>query len=279
MTEDNVNKLEDIDIIDSKIEVIFVNDKVDDEIIINEKIYKYQIKLINNKKKQGIHKSRVIGLSNAIGKYILFLDQDDYISPNFLKSQISKVSDYDVIVSNGFFGNDNKGFKEIYSKNELNKICDLKFYKAYNRIISPGQSLILRESIPSFWKENILKINGSDDYFLWVLMLFCGKKFTINRDKIYIHYESNENTSNNVKMMADSSKEVVNKLEKYDSSFVKFLFFFKRYNSAHIGSAFSIFKNVVNLFLYPDIFFIKIKIKICCITKRKLSVSWWKESL
>ena len=69
-----------------EIEVIFVNDYPDEEIIINGQ-YDFKIEVINNKVNQGIHQTRINGLKKALGKYILFLDQDDEISDFFIKSQ------------------------------------------------------------------------------------------------------------------------------------------------------------------------------------------------
>ena len=65
-----------------EIEVIFVNDYPDEEIIVGSQ-HDFPIRIINNEMNQGIHQTRINGLKKAIGKYILFLDQDDEISDFF----------------------------------------------------------------------------------------------------------------------------------------------------------------------------------------------------
>ena len=71
-----------------KIEIILIDDNSTDESFkVCEEISKKEnnIKLIKNKKNQGVGISRNIGLSLSEGKYILFLDSDDRLKKNSLK--------------------------------------------------------------------------------------------------------------------------------------------------------------------------------------------------
>ena len=46
---------------------------------------------------------------------------------------------------------------------------DLPTYlKVGTQIISPGQCLIKKKAIPEFWKTNLVRVNGADDYYLWL---------------------------------------------------------------------------------------------------------------
>ena len=71
-----------------EIEVIFVNDYPDEEIIV-------------------IHQTRINGLKKALGKYILFLDQDDEISDFFIKSQLEHIGNADLCIANGIMESEN----------------------------------------------------------------------------------------------------------------------------------------------------------------------------
>ena len=198
---------------DYQVELILYNDCP------NEKIepidYKYisNIKCINAECNLGIHGARVKGLQNASGQYVVFLDQDDYIYPLYLKKQLSKIGDADFCVCKLFNGNmehytDSFIFEEVVSKEfMINNWCS---------IVSPGQVLIKKESIPDDWIKNTVRTNGSDDYYLWLLLFGTGKKIAYNNEILFKHHLSGFNTSNDTNLIMDSEEEIINKLLKTD---------------------------------------------------------------
>lgn len=189
------------------LEVIFVNDYIYEKIEVNKYNLKgIKVKLIENEKNKGIHFSRVRGLEKAEGEYIIFLDQDDDISDDYIISQLSNIGECDAIVCNGI----NMGHKIYYSKKNMKTVCEEREYlNGKNLIISPGQVLIRKDAIPTEWRNNLLKNNGADDYFLWMLMLLKKKKIEYNYDVLYKHNSTGENTSNNFKMMTESVNEMM----------------------------------------------------------------------
>lgn len=74
----------------SKIELILINDfSNDNSLKIAEKYSKYKnIIIISNKKNEGVSKTRNAGLKIASGKYVMFLDGDDYISENTVSTLV-----------------------------------------------------------------------------------------------------------------------------------------------------------------------------------------------
>lgn len=193
-----------------EIEILFVNDYPDEDIVIDQQIDDFEITLITNKVNSGIHQTRVNGLKRAKGEYILFLDQDDEITPDCLYSQILSICDNDIVVGNGYRYIDGN-YRKIYRNTGKQKLaCKAGIYlRAANQIISPGQCLIRKTAIPSAWCENIMKDNGGDDLFLWLLMFENGSHFCINTACIYKHIDTGINLSGDLGAMYKSSDNLI----------------------------------------------------------------------
>ena len=150
-----------------EIEVIFVNDYPDEEIIVGSQ-HDFPIRIINNEMNQGIHQTRINGLKKSLGKYILFLDQDDEISDFFIKSQLEHIGDADLCIANGIMESENGKcliYKNQKSQDYLKK--QIGFIKVRDLIVSPGHCLIKKTSIPEYWTKHVMSVNSADDYFLW----------------------------------------------------------------------------------------------------------------
>ncbi|MBD5514070.1 MAG: glycosyltransferase family 2 protein [Lachnospiraceae bacterium] len=200
-----------------KIELILINDFPDEKISYDdiEHVSDLNVILLINQENKGIHYSRVRGLSHASGEYIHFFDQDDRISDHFFESQVQCLRKRDdVIVANGIaeYASYSKLLYRYWLMQWTVKFA--WFYLKFDcRIISPGQCLIKKSSIPDVWKNNILKQNGADDYFLWLIMLNQRKKIGINREILYTHKYTSANTSANKERMRGSVEEVLTIIE------------------------------------------------------------------
>ena len=175
----------------------------------------YRLKVLTNPQNSGIHTTRVHGLSAAEGEFIQFLDQDDRITQRCLLSQYQSIGDADLVIGNGYDGQQDGGKHLIYADRSVQAAAgDLNSQYYYNNLIrSPGQVLIRRSSIPAYWAEQIMKNNGSDDAFLWILMLCRGAKAAINEEVVYEHVYTGENSSSNSEAMLRSQMEVAEKLK------------------------------------------------------------------
>lgn len=139
---ENILKMFEINIknYDNDFELILVNDSPDIPIELPDYKYNYQIRIITNEKNVGIQKTRIIGIQEAKGEYVLLFDQDDQISDNWLYSQIHTIGKADFCIANGHETNINGEKKAIYqSVKEQGNCLKLDCYCYYrNPIISPG---------------------------------------------------------------------------------------------------------------------------------------------
>lgn len=189
-------------------EAIIVNDYPDEKLELEEKTI--DIAVYNLEKNRGIHGARIFGFYKAKGNYIVFLDQDDRITNNYLVSQRKLIGRADAVVCNGYIKRlCIEGGRIIYKEEQLEKIKVLdNFIQECNLIVSPGQVLIKRKSIPQLWLSKIMHKNGADDYFLWIVMLSQKSLFNVNNQMLYEHIETGKNTSNQIGDMVESILEM-----------------------------------------------------------------------
>lgn len=210
-----INNVENMLSTDS-IELILVNDSPN--YIINEvemQSEKYKLKVFVNDTNVGIHQSRINGIRVAEGEYILMLDQDDLISDKCISSQLAKIGNADVIVSNGYKKNQNIDEIIYQSDKQQQKVRKLFWYiYLENRILSPGQCMIKKESIPKIWTKICMKKNGADDMLLWLIMLHKKNIIKTNSECLYTHVSTGENVSNDDLKMADSTFEMLELLKQ-----------------------------------------------------------------
>lgn len=169
---------------------------------------------VKNDRNYGLHKSRVIGLKQAKYEFIKFIDQDDWISKDSLHILYTTLSNshYDMVFSNGILQYSNVKYQIYNSKNTpFISIKTLLGFK--NIIISPGQTLIRKNSIPETWYKNIVINNGADDYYLWILMLNEQKSFVYVPDILYSHVDTGINLSYDKNKMYNSLFEVLDFLK------------------------------------------------------------------
>ncbi len=202
----------------AELEVIIVNDSPDEEVTLPSYSDKLNVKVIVHEKNSGIHQARITGLGHSKGKYIKFLDQDDEISDDCLLKEYKALGKADMVLSNAWSEKEN-GDKILHFKGTgqyKNALVIGPYVKSHNQIISPGQCLIKREAIPQEWLKYVMKRNGSDDLFLWILMLSKNKKISVVKKPLYTHKYTGSNLSAEEVKMAESSMETANYLKQID---------------------------------------------------------------
>jgi len=173
------------------------------------------VTIVENAQNMGIHGSRIHGIQHARGGWIQLLDQDDLLIPENYPDFFRSAKAADVVVGNCFyyFGEEKQ---QLYANSAVMKylITPRRFLEIRNLIASPGHCLIRKDSFPDYWLENPMQINGSDDYFLWVLLFHQGARFHLNDAPVYIHRNSAEgNLSFDLTKMHRSNEEMCDLLK------------------------------------------------------------------
>ena len=75
-----------------------------------------RIKYVEHEKNRGLFQARITGFENSTGKYIAFLDADDYVSNDFYRELIEKAEETnsDIVISK-LVMDYGKGNKKIYN--------------------------------------------------------------------------------------------------------------------------------------------------------------------
>lgn len=202
-----------------ELELILVNDSPWKTLVAPEAESQF-IRVVTNAKNRGIHYSRVAGLAEAEGDFVMFLDQDDIIEGDALVQLLDEIeeTDSDVVVANAQLEQAD-GSRLLWYRNEYHKkmVDDLNTYLRIGiQIISPGQCLIRKSSIPDFWKTHIMNKNGADDYFLWLLMLAQGQKFCYYDRALYTHHYTATNLSADTTVTDESVYDFIDMLNDCD---------------------------------------------------------------
>lgn len=192
------------------VELVLVNDAPEDTLrqYSSEHI---EIVVLNTDRNRGIHGARVYGLSKAEGKLVVFLDQDDKISPLYIVKQYQKIGSADAVVCMAM--HEDKPFYSVVIPFEK-VICLEQMIMVGNSIVSAGQVMVKKTSIPQVWIDNIMKNNGADDWLLWMSMMGQGRHFALNSEILFEHVVEGSNTSWNTVAMWTSEQEAFDIIKK-----------------------------------------------------------------
>lgn len=194
-----------------RLELVFVNDDPSEILPCYDSSELIDIMTLETDVNRGIHGARVRGLKACRGDYVLFLDQDDHIRPEYMRSQLEKLGQEDAVVC------------RAVHEGKCKYDATLPFEKAVSRpymitegdgITSPGQVLLRKAAVSAVWKEHIFTHNGADDWLLWICMMSEGKSFVLNDEILYEHVVDGKNASWNSLEMTYSEREMMEILKK-----------------------------------------------------------------
>lgn len=181
------------------IEIILINDASIDKSgeICEEYAKKYNnIKYINNKKNQGVSKTRNIGIENSTGRYICFIDSDDYISENYLENLYNNNEESSLAMCEILRFCNGKIFTKKILKNNINRYNKIEFLQLYKigLINSPCARLYDNNII------NLSRIRFDEDLSLGEDLLFNFqylkkvKNIKLIPNIYYYYRQENENS-------------------------------------------------------------------------------------
>lgn len=159
------------------IELIVINDgSTDDTLkIIKEKMLQYKNIVLIDQKNSGLSYARKMGLNIAKGKYVYFVDSDDYLLDGSLKFMYDEVSknDLDCLMINAKYQNElnNEYGIKMDGKNVVSKIS--------NTDIITGESLLLSMVKKREWR-----------YAVWLYFIKKDLLNNVSFFKDYIHEDS-----------------------------------------------------------------------------------------
>ena len=173
----------------------------------------------------GVSKARNIGLNNAVGKYIFFIDSDDYIHSKTLEILYTKAIEYDgdLVVGN---------YSEVKNYSEKSINCEVnekdvniksgiellkESYATENTLyLAVWNKLIKRELIKGLrFPEDIFI---GEDHYICNILYFNARKVIIIQNITYFYYINNLNSITKSNLTIDSVQQV----EAYEKEYIFF---------------------------------------------------------
>ncbi len=153
------------------IEIIIINDGSNDntENIINSYAQKDERIIPINKENTGVSNTRNIGIMNANGKYITFIDSDDWIEKNFIEEMYKSIvrENVEIVRCNYFLHKNNKKIER--------KIKNLEYKKYENDL-----------EIDKVKKEFLISNEGNENYVMLLMIKNDKKKILFDENLIYM---------------------------------------------------------------------------------------------
>jgi len=173
--------------------IIYDDENQNDLRVIKQLIYNQnKIKLIINKKNIGAGPSRNVGILNANGDYIAFIDSDDYWDSDKLTVQLNFMlnqnidfthTSYKIVDEKGKIKGYRKAKNFLHFK-ELLKSCDIGL-----------STIIIKKSLLATNRFPDLKTK--EDFVLWLILLKQGNKiYSIAKNLTYWRKSKNSLSSN-----------------------------------------------------------------------------------
>lgn len=181
------------------LEIIIVDDaSPDSSMAIAEKLIQqaantFDIKILHNKKNQGIATVRNMLLDHATGDYILFVDSDDYIETDAIESLVNIADETSCdIVRCGYFEVKGNNIRAINQRPWSNKTDLLKQHiKAWNSIEAMWQLFIRRSLIENHRIRFAEGVNASEDHLMMIKLYFYANSIVNLEKPVYYYRKDN----------------------------------------------------------------------------------------
>ena len=153
----------------------------------------------------GVVSARQVGIDNALGEYVGFVDADDWIEPDMVEHMIEKIKDADMISVGTYYHNGKDTiqwtdyYKEgLYSDSRLDEVRKTMLYNEDTIInaltSSMWNKLYKRKLILDIHRELDSTLSYGEDLALNILFLLRCESIVISHSCFY-HYNLRENTA------------------------------------------------------------------------------------
>lgn len=202
------------------IEILIVNDGTKDNSmnIVKEYIADQRIRIIN-KENGGVSSARNVGIREAKGEYIYFIDSDDWVEKDILKTLYDENNAEDIIFTNFIYYKDTTGDKRNKKYKFPDKSCkkEGKYFFYNDAEVLVWNRLYRREFL---LKNNLLFPEGiihEDEEFSFKSLMLAEKVKYIESYKFY--YRTSREGSITYKI---NYPKVIYSLEKISKNFLEF---------------------------------------------------------
>lgn len=170
----------------SDIEVIIINDASTDnspEIITDYALHDKRIKVVNNKINSSLYVSRLKGIENAAGEYVLFLDSDDWLELDACKILYNKLKMSDIeVLEFGYTKEPSKQKSCICKTYTTEDILNEKInFTIWNKAYKREFLLNFSKELPSFYCNY-----AEDAFFSLIFSYYCKTFYYI--ESFLLHY-------------------------------------------------------------------------------------------
>ena len=194
------------------IELILINDGSKDDSITKIKAYEKKYKNIRviDKKNEGVSKTRNLGIREATGKYIMFIDNDDYIDNDYVETLLTEIiaTKADCIFS---------GYRRENSKGKVIKIKKLKNKPWSKYILSAPWAKIYNREFLLKNKIEFLPYKIGEDVYFTIKLINCNAKIEIIDYIGYTWYFNDVSVSNTIQRGMKKEVDILFLLDKINS--------------------------------------------------------------
>lgn len=182
--------------LNDKVEVILINDgSTDNSIsIIHDYIEHYDQLKLYDKPNEGVSSSRNIGLKVAVGRYVAFVDSDDYVENDYICKMLANIQKMELdkldLMIFGFYRREGENYSvnsPIVRKNESDIIKDI-FVQKYN---APWNKIFKKSIIDTYKLEFPVTMRTSEDLFFLLTYVRHDCKIGIANDCCIYNYCDN----------------------------------------------------------------------------------------
>lgn len=199
-------------------EIIIVNDGSTDKSgeIISKYQKEYKNIIVINQKNEGLSMARNRSIQKSNGKYVIFVDSDDYVSNELLEEVDKKIEDCDILRFQIVAEDENYTKINEYHEEEFESMCgyDAFKYLSLYHFVEPAWCYVIRKDYYTENKFSFKKGVYHEDFGLIPYVIYKARKVK-SIDFIGYHYVQRNGSIMNNNDYKKTVKKAFDMLEQY----------------------------------------------------------------